>query len=168
MSLNLKRSIDRAIDLMNTSADYEDYISIKIKPAEGGCCCFHCWPETWITVNKYIYPCGPIKDEGDVLIDKNNVKFVLECHESGPEIIVYLGLGTASIVLAKSVIDLITTLLKTRQNEVRNRSGKFKIIRRSQIKGQVEEEEIMELDLPLSEDIIKKLNDNIQNAIEKK
>ncbi len=31
----------------------------------------------------------------------------------------------------------------------------------------MEEAEIMELDLPLSEDIIEKLNDNIRNAIEK-
>ncbi|SNQ59283.1 hypothetical protein [Candidatus Methanoperedens nitratireducens] len=43
-----------------------------------------------------------------------------------------------------------------------------KIIRRFQTKGQVEEVESMELDLPLSEDIIKKLNDNIRNAIEEK
>lgn len=168
MSTNLKRSIDIAIGLMNTPVDYENYISIKIKPADGGCCCLNHWQKTWDTVNDYIYPCGPVKNEGDVLINKNNVRFVLECHESGPEIIVYLGFGTASIVLAKSVIDLITTLLKARQNEYHSRSGRFKIIRRFQTKGQVEEVEIMELDLPLSEDIIKKLNDNIRNAIEEK
>jgi hypothetical protein len=166
MNNNLKRSIDRAIGLMNTPADYENYISIKIKPAVGECCCLNHWQRTWTIVNDYIYPYGPVKNEGAVLIEKNKVRFVLECHESGPEVILYLGIGTASIVLVKSVIDLITTLLKTRQNEYHNRSGRFKIIKHFQTKGLVEEEEIVEIDLPLSEDIIKKLNDTIRNSIE--
>ena len=157
MNNNLKRSIDRAIGLMNTPADYESYISIKIKPVDGECCCLNHWQRTWTIVNDYIYPSGPVKNEGAVLIEKNKVRFVLECHESGPEVILYLGIGTASIVLVKSIIDLITTLLKTRQNEYHSRSGRFKIIKHFQTKGQVEEEEIVEIDLPLSENIIKKL-----------
>jgi len=164
---NLKKSIDRAIDLIGTPNDYEKYISIKIKPAQGGCCCFHCWPETWTTINRHIYPYGPLKDEGDVLIGKNNERFVLECHESGPEIIVYLSLGTASILLVKSVIDLITTLLKALQNEHHRHSANFKITKRYQIKDRVEEEEIMELEFPLDKDIIKKLNGKIRSALKK-
>jgi len=166
MNTNLKKSLDRAIDLLDTPTDYENYISIKIKPVHGGCCCFHCWPETWAVINEYIYPCGPLEDEGDVLIDRNNEKFILECHESGPEIIVFLGLGTASLVLVKSVIDLITTLIKNLQNEHRKKPAKLKIIRRYLIKGEDEEEEIMEIDLPLSDDITKKLNDNIRKILE--
>lgn len=161
------RSIDRAIDLMSTPADYENYVSIKIKPAEGGCCCLNHWSKTWDTINEYIYPSGPVKNEGDVIIDKNKTRLVLECHETGPEIIVYLGFGTASIVLVKSVIDLIITILKARQNEYHNHSGKFKIIRRRQIKGEIDEEEIMELDLPLSEDNIKKLNEVVKENLSK-
>ena len=168
MNTNLKRSIDRAIDLMSTPADYEDYISIKIKPTEGGCCCLNHWSKTWDNFNEYIYPSGPVKNEGAVIIDKNKTRFVLECHESGPEIIVYLGFGTASIVLVKSVIDLIIAILKARQNGYHNNSGKFKIIRRRLIKGEVDEEEIMELDLPLSEDNIKKLNEIVKENISQK
>jgi hypothetical protein len=35
-------------------------------------------------------------------------------HESGPELLVYVALGTAGITLAKSVIDLITAIIKAR------------------------------------------------------
>lgn len=163
MNKNLKKSLDRAIKLLNTPKDYENYISIKIKPVNGGCCCFHCWPKTWEIINEYIYPFGPLKDEGDVLIDKMNEKFVLECHESGPEIVAYL--KTISIDLIKSIIELIITLLKAFQNEKHKSTLKFKIIKRCFQKGQIEEEKIMELDLPLSNDVIKKLNDNISDNI---
>jgi len=141
---NLKRSLDRAIHLLNTPAIYEDYISIKIKPVEGGCCCFNHWPRTWADFNEYISPCGPLENEGAVLIDKNNEKFVLECHESGPEIIVYLEFGTA-------VIALIATLLKYRQKETHNFSLKFKTTTRRWINGQIEENSI-EIGLNLFDD----------------
>lgn len=35
-------------------------------------------------------------------------------HESGPELLVYLAVATAGITLAKSVIDLVTAILKAR------------------------------------------------------
>jgi len=35
-------------------------------------------------------------------------------HESGPELLVYLAVGTAGITLAKSVIDLVTAIIKAR------------------------------------------------------
>jgi hypothetical protein len=35
-------------------------------------------------------------------------------HESGPELLVYVALGTVGITLAKSVIDLITAIIKAR------------------------------------------------------
>ena len=165
MDTNFKRSVNRAISLMGTPADYKNYIPIKIKPSKGGCCCFHCWPHTWNSVNKYIYPFGPLEDEGDVLLSKNDAKYVLECHESGPEIILYIGLGTAAILFAKSIVELITVLLKALQKEERKCPGNLKIIRRRQIKGQIEEEEIMEINIPLSKDTIEKLNDNVKNAI---
>jgi len=40
-------------------------------------------------------------------------------HESGPEILVYCAVATAGITLAKSVIDLITAILKVRSSSVR-------------------------------------------------
>jgi len=74
MNKNLETSLDRAICLLGTPKDDDNYVSIKIKPAKGGCCCFHCWPNTWAGINEYISPCGPIEDEGDVLIEKKKRK----------------------------------------------------------------------------------------------
>lgn len=168
MNDNLQKSVDRAIGLMGTPPGYEDYIVIKIKPVQGGCCCFHCWPKTWSAINEYIAPFGPLEDEGDVLIVRNNEKYVLECHESGPEIILYGVIsGVISGLIVESVVGLITTFLKNLQNEDRKRPGSLKIIRHRQIKGQIEEDEIMQVDLPLSKDVVKKLNDNIKKTIEK-
>lgn len=163
----LESSLDRAIHLLKTPANHKDYISIKIKPVQGGCCCFHCWPKTWSRINKYITPCGPLRDEGDVLIERNNEKFVLECHESGPEIIVYLGVGVASLTLVKSIVDLIATMLKTLQTESKNASGRIKITKRRLIKGHVETEELLEIELPLSEDVIKTMNEKMEMILKR-
>jgi len=159
----MKNSFDRAIALLGTSSDYKNYESIKIKPVNGGCCCFHCWPRTWDTVNEYISPFGPLKDEGDVLIGNKDKKFVLECHESGPEIVYYVGLGTASILLIKSIVELIVALLKALEKDKGKKNGSLKIIRHRIIKGEIDEEQIMEINLPLSKDTIQKLNDNLSN-----
>ena len=64
----LKGSIDRAIRVLDSPADYEGYVSLKIAPVGHACCCFHCWPETWAEVNQHIRPCGPLLDEGDVAV----------------------------------------------------------------------------------------------------
>lgn len=40
-------------------------------------------------------------------------------HESGPELLVYLAVATAGITLAKSVIDLITTIIKARTEGIK-------------------------------------------------
>jgi len=47
----------------------------------------------------------------------SNVEFVE--HESGPELLVYLSVATAGITLAKSIIDLVTAMLKARSDGVR-------------------------------------------------
>lgn len=43
--------------------------------------------------------------------------FVFEEHESGPEILVFLAMGTAG--LAKSVIDLVITIIKARTEGIK-------------------------------------------------
>ncbi|MDO8663028.1 MAG: hypothetical protein Q7K98_07420 [Candidatus Omnitrophota bacterium] len=166
--MNLKNSIDRAITLIHTPADYEEYVVIKVNPVGESCCCFHHWPQTWKIVNEYIHPCGPLQDEGDVLINTNKGEFVLECHESGPEIVIYLAKATVDLI--KSIVDLIITLLKARELEKNNRSGllKYKITRNYQIKDKSIEEEVIELELPLSDSVIKELNEHIQVTIKKR
>ena len=71
MDYNFKGSINRAIKLLNTPQDYKNYLIIKIRPQPFRCCHFRHWPETWEIINKHISPSGPIKEEGDALIQKN-------------------------------------------------------------------------------------------------
>ena len=60
------------------------------------------------------------------LIDRNLDKlaamdsgFAFEEHESGPQMLVYLALGTAGITFAKSIIDLVTAIIKARSEGIR-------------------------------------------------
>ncbi|MDD5458075.1 MAG: hypothetical protein PHF37_01590 [Phycisphaerae bacterium] len=143
MKDDLKKSLDRAIKLTEECDVYDNYISVKIIPIPNKCCCFHCWPHTWNFINQKIHPFGPLKDEGDVVIEKNNEIFVLQCHESGPEII---SLITASVDLITGIIDLITALLKTVPQE-HNPPSQLKIIKRKFIRGKMNEENIIEVNI---------------------
>lgn len=164
----MNKSINRAIALLKTPANYSDYLIFKMLPINGGCCCFHCWPEAWNAVNEHIKPYGRLKDEGDILLGQGDNKFVLECHESGAEIIVYLGVTTASLVLVKSIIDLTTTLLKSLQNERKKVPQGIRLIKRRVIRGdEIEEEELLEVEFPLEKKTIQELNDKITKVLEK-
>ena len=46
-------------------------------------------------------------------------EFGFEEHESGPEILVFVALTTAGLSLAKSVIDLVTTIIKARSEGIK-------------------------------------------------
>jgi len=162
---DMNESLVRAIKLLKTPPNSSEYVILKIGPTVRKCCCFHCWPETWAFVNEYILPCGPLQDEGDVLIKKNNEQFVLECHESGPEIVYYIGIGTASLLLIKSIVELIVALLKALEKERGKKVGSLKIIKRRIIKGDMNEEQIIEINLPLNESTIKSLDKKIKNAL---
>lgn len=167
MSSTLEKSIDRAISLLHTPKDYEKYISIKLSPIPHlRCCCFHCQPVTWKEVNRHIHPYGPIEDEGDALIGKNDGRFVLECHESGPEIIAYLALGTASAALLKSIVDLIITVVNGLSRESKKPPESIKISRRRIIKGKISQEDLIEVNIPVSKDTRKQLEDQIKQILE--
>ena len=166
MEDKLLKSIDRAIALLKTPKEYEKYISIKLSPPFG-CCCSHCWPETWQKINKTIAPCGPIEHGGDALIEKNGNIFVLESHESGPEILVYLALATASVTLVKSVIDLVSTIVKGLSGEYIKQPLRIKISKSQIIKGKIEEENLIEIDIPISEGIEKYIEEKLKQAINK-
>jgi hypothetical protein len=166
MEDNLYKSIDRAISLLKTPKEYEKYISIKLSPPSG-CCCNDCWPETWYKINQKIAPFGPVKHEGDSIIGNNENKFVLESHESGPEVIIYLVLATASANLVKSVIELITTIIKSLSHEHKKQPPRIKITKRQIIKGKIEEDLLIEIDIPISNDIVKQIEDKIKQALNK-
>ena len=162
--MNRPSSVERASALMSTPSNPNDYIILKITPDGGGCCCTNCWPETWRAVNRHIAPAGPIEHEGDVLLGDGNSLFVLEDHESGPEIVLYLGVATASILMAKAGLELIMTILKNVIHE-RKHHPRIKLIKRFVTKDAIEEEITMELDLPLSDETAKKLESQIHKAL---
>ncbi len=157
-------SIERASALMGTPSNVDDYMILKLMPDGGGCCCTDCWPEAWRAVNRHIVPAGPIGHEGDVLLGQGDAQFVLEGHESGPEIIVYLGVATASLLAIKAVFELITTILKNVTQD-RKRPSRIKLARRFATKGKFEEEVAMELDLPLSEETAEELESQVRKAL---
>jgi hypothetical protein len=164
MGVQMERSIDHAIKLLGTPQEYDKYLSIKLSPPSG-CCCSHCWPETWRAVNSHISPYGPVDHEGDAAIGDGDDKYVLESHESGPEIIAYIALATASTTLAKSIIDLITTFVKSLSKEHRKQPPRIRISKRQLIKGDIEEETLMEVDIPISKESQKQIEDRIKKLM---
>ncbi len=47
-----------------------------------------------------------------------------EEHESGPELLVWLALGTAGVTLVKSVIDLVTAIIKARSEGIKKEDSR--------------------------------------------
>lgn len=167
MKDKLQQSIDRATALLMTPTEYEDYISIKISPFDIGCCCSGCLPETWRIINQFIEPCGPVGHEGDALIGKDKNQFILESHESGFEIIALIELIRKSSDCLKSIIELITVSIQALTKENRKQPGRILISKRQIIKGEVNEENLIELDLPLSNEIEKQLQNKLKNLLDK-
>ena len=58
-------------------------------------------------------------DEYFASITESDSVSTFEEHESGPELLVYLALGTAGATLAKSVIDLVTVIIKARADGIK-------------------------------------------------
>jgi len=145
------KSIERANKLLGLPTNnHETYLLLKVSFVPRRCHCLdHCFPETWKRINEYIAPQKLIGGEGNALIVKNGEKFVFESHESGPEIIAYLAFATASAALLKSIIDLAITIIKGFSSE-NNRQARIIISKKQVIKGK-QQEEVVEIDLPLSE-----------------
>jgi hypothetical protein len=107
-----------------------------------------------------------VPDHGAAVVNKEGQPVVLEHHESGPEIVVGLALCTAVAALAKSVIDLVTVIVKARSAERRTPSVKITVTRRSldQSGGALETE--VQLELPISGRENVRLRKAIEKAIE--
>jgi hypothetical protein len=106
-----------------------------------------------------------MKDEGDLLVIADGRRFVLECHESGPEILLYLGLATAALNLAKPIVDLLTTFVKSLQEE--RKGPRLKLTRRRVVRGTVEEELLVEIDLPVSRETTKMIEAQVAKALQR-
>jgi len=87
-------------DLKNYVQKGDYPLSIKIQIASG-CCERRCSPNAWNIIDNYI-----LKNGSQI----NNAQLIE--HESGPEILLGLAIKTAYITLAKSILDLINTIIK--------------------------------------------------------
>jgi hypothetical protein len=81
-------------------------VSIKVRITSG---CFHREhsPRAYQIIDSRLAQLGP----------ESKLAFVE--HESGPELLVYLAVTTAGLTLAKSIIELITTIIKARSEGVK-------------------------------------------------
>jgi len=105
-------------------------ISIKIRAPSG---CYHREhsPNAYVIIDDYL---RTLPDEAGM---------VFEEHESGPELLVWLAVTTAGLTLAKSIIDLIATIIKARSEGIRKGDKPDRplelIVRRHDSKGVREE-----------------------------
>jgi len=110
-------------------------ISIKVR-VNGGRFCRNCCPDAY-----------RILDHELTHLRKKEPRFELEEHETGPEVIAYVALATAGVTLAKSVIDLVTTIIKTRSEGAKEGDWRHEpvtlIVRRLETDDTLTEERIM-------------------------
>ncbi len=92
----------KELTIGNKPFPVEDQIAIKVRVESG---CFHREhsPEAYAIIDKEIYALS---------VGEQSFDFIE--HESGPEIIAWVALGTAGLTLAKSVIDLVTAIINAR------------------------------------------------------
>lgn len=158
-----RSSIERAKALLGEPGPDNEVVVLKLRPAAGGCCCFHCWPGTWGEVTHFLAAQGRMEDEGDLLVRTDGGSYVLECHESGPEIVLYLTLAAATLNLIKPTIELITLFAKGLRWE--SRGARLKLTSRRIVHGETDEEVLMEIDLPLSPDTARKIEAEVTRSL---
>ena len=96
-----------AFELRRPPRQAEVSVSLKVRVVSG---CFH---------REHSPRAYALMDELLVSIAPAEADFTLVEHESGPEILVYLAVLAGGIGLAKSVIDLIVTILKARAEGIK-------------------------------------------------
>jgi len=109
-----------------------------------------------------------MKDEGDLLIESGEAdnRLVLECHETGPEIIIYLGMVTASLALLKTVLELIVFIIKARGKDVRSHQQNLNIsIHSVKRDGSSENEESIQISMPATDLTVKAVEKFLSHKI---
>jgi len=85
----------------------EAAVSIKVRVAGG---CFH---------REHSPRAYELIDRSLTKLSGPDGSFAFEEHESGPEILLYLAVTTAGLSLAKSIVDLITAIIKARSEGIK-------------------------------------------------
>lgn len=82
-------------------------MSIKVRVESG---CFHREhsPEAFGLIDDYL-----------ARADLSDLRYQIEEHESGPEILVYLAVAAAGLGFAKSIVELITAVIKARSDGIK-------------------------------------------------
>jgi len=90
------------------AAPGESAVSIKVRVRSG---CFHREhsPRAHAIIDTHLNALAPEELEG----------LSFEEHESGPELLVWVAVTTAGLTLAKSVVDLVTAIIKARSEGVK-------------------------------------------------
>lgn len=115
----------------------ETAVSIKLRVMRG---CFHREhsPHACLLIDKHL-----------AAIPSRERDFRFEEHESGPEIIVYLAVATAGLTLAKSVVDLVTAIVKALSEGVKRgdrADSQFElIVRRADDANGIKEEKVLRI-----------------------
>ena len=141
--------------------DIERYpITIKIRVEKGCFCSAH----------------SPVANEliDTIMQQYNSNDFEYHHHESGPEIIAWLALGTAGLTVTKSLIDLITAIInacKRGKEKDDNLHGKLVLIVRDTHRTETSTEEfvleVYDKDLVAAEHIEKALEYGIRKKTDK-
>ena len=97
----------RAFEANRAPRGGEVSISLKVRVVSG---CFHREhsPHAYALIDKQLASRA-----------SRQPQFAFVEHESGPELLVYVALGTAGITLAASVIDLVTAIIKARSEGIK-------------------------------------------------
>jgi hypothetical protein len=140
----------------------ESAVSIKVRVNIG---CFH----REHSPNAYW-----LIDQSLSKLSRNQVELAFDEHESGPELLVYLAVAAAGITLAKSVIDLVTTIIKARAEGIntgdRPSAPLELIVRRVDRVGEFREEVVLRIGHtdPVDEKVIeKRLNEALGRLVGK-
>lgn len=133
-------------------------IAIKIRVDSG---CFHREhsPEAYKIIDELL---------NTKSIQLSGHEYEFKEHESGPEIIAYAALTTAGITLGKSIIDLVTTIIKARAEGIYKGdkpNAPLKLIVRTQyVKKGIEEKIVMEFNKFSEVDKVA-IETNLQKAV---
>lgn len=149
-------SFYRAIKLLGTGTQTDNLICIKLKSDPNSCWCFKHEHNRlfWEEVNNYLGNQGPIENEGDLLLTVEDEVYILQCHESGPEILAFMQASTA-------LIDAITNFIKVMVESLKKEHERSHLkIMKKKIDGNKVLEEVV-LDLKISS----KMHDNNQSQI---
>mgnify|MGYP001390953724 CR=1 FL=1 len=158
--MNYDASLKRAAALTD-ALSASDAVIFKVHEGES-CHCFHCWPETWAAVNAFLGTEGPIKDESDLLLNTDDSVFVLECHESGPEVVACV---EAAATVITAIATLITVIIAARRREAPRSSRSLKLTITRASRGLFDEESEITFELPVDESLEKLIASIVESAL---